>query len=575
MKKILCLVLSLMLLLSTAASAGSVPDGTYQGAGTGMIGEVKVDVTFASGKITEVVVTEHIETPGISDLALDRLPGEIVEYNSVALDAVSGATMTSNAILEGVTEAIKAAGGDVADYSGAAKAVEQKTETRTVDFAVAGGGLAGLVGAITAAEAGASVVLVEKTAQVGGSLMIAGGNFISVNSEISKEYGVDDNKEAALVLWHKTADYGPNPVGQYPDYERVDAYMDQIDGLLTWMKGHGVPYFRATEADPDTMVKIYTDGRGAAVTAALEAAAIAAGVEIITETAVTELLFEDGKVVGFKAIGAALDLTVEAANVLLATGGFGMNPEMMAKEIPEYANAPAQGGAGNTGDGFVMAEAVGAAFYEDPWTIPSGLSMVPAFAAAAGDVSAVNFRHGILVDAATGKRVIDEDNGIGSVVANAVATAGGKVYAIFGSGNAEAVKALEAGLDVVLKGETLEALAQAAGIDAELVNTATLYDEEAAKGALSTFNKKEANLLPLGGAPYYAVEMLPVQLGTVAGVVTDIDGRVLTADGSPIPGLFAAGEMSNRAFYNQAYVGAASLSLYSIMAQRAAEVALK
>ncbi|HWQ51018.1 MAG TPA: FAD-dependent oxidoreductase, partial [Terriglobales bacterium] len=478
-------------------------------------------------------------------------------------------------IIDAVKAAIEAAGGDVADFSAEVGKAEQVAETREVDYAVAGGGLAGLTAAIAAAEKGAKVVLVEKTAEVGGSLKLAGGNFISVNSAIAKEYGVDDSKEAALTLWHKTADAGPTAPDKYPDYDRVSFYMDRIDSTLTWMKDHGVPYNRASEANPDTMVKIYTDGKGAAVSAALEKAALDAGVEIITDCAVTGLLTENGKVVGFEAEGAALKLTVKATNVMLATGGFGMSPEMMAAEIPAFAAAPAQGGAGNTGDGFKMAKAVGAAFYENPWTIPSGISLNPAFAAAAGDISAVNFRQGILVDAA-GKRIVKEDNGIGSVVSNAVAVSAGDVFAIFGSGNADAAKALDLGVasGAVIKADTIEALATAAGIGTELVNTAKLYDADAAKGADSAFGKTEANLIALGEGPFYAVKVAPVQLGTVAGVVTDYDGHVLDASGNIIEGLYAAGEMSNRAFYNQAYVGAASLSLYSTAAILAVEAAI-
>jgi succinate dehydrogenase/fumarate reductase flavoprotein subunit len=353
--------------------------------------------------------------------------------------------------------------------------------------------------------------------------------------------------------------------------------LDQICGILDWMKAHGVPYNKATEANPSTMVKIYTDGKGAAVAAALDKAARDAGVEILTNTAATELIIENGKVVGLTAESDTQLLTINAKNVILATGGFGMNPEMMAELVPDYADAIATGGAGNTGDGFRMAEAVGAAIYEDPWVIASGLSLSPEIKEAVKDTSALSFKDKVLTDS-TGKRFVAEDTGIGSVVTNAAAIREGTVFAIFDSSNADVTPVLGAALasGKVFKGETIEELAAAAGIDAAAIKaTIEAYNGYVEAGKDEEFGKDPANLKAYAAGPFYAVVYVPAQLGTIAGVVTDYEGHVLDPDGKIIEGLYAVGEMSNRAYYNQAYVGAASLSIYSAAAKIAAESAVK
>ena len=556
---------------------GTVADGTFTAVSRGMSDGLKVEVTFAGGKISDVKIVEHSETAYISDPAIEQMPAKIVAGNSVNVDAIAGATLTSNGIIEGVKQAILDAGGKVEDFLAETAAAEQQAVTMDVDLVIAGGGLSGLTAAIMAAEKGANVLLLEKTAQTGGSLALAAGNFISVNSELAKEYGVEDNKEDAMTLWHKTADYGPDAPTLYPNYDRVDFMLDQVGDILDWMKAHGVPYYKASEANSNNMVKIYSDGQGAAVATALDQAARDAGVQILENTAATELIVENGAVVGLLAESETQKLTVNAKNVFLATGGFGKNPDMVNELTPDFVDAVTDGGAGNTGDGFRMAEAVGAVVYEDPWVIGAGIIVDPALSNAVESTSALAYKDKVLVDS-TGKRFISEDTGIPTVINNAVAIRESAVYAIFDSGNDEANLVLEAGVaaGAVFKGETVEALAASAGIDAAaLAQTINAYNRYATAGADAEFGKNADNITAYGDGPFYAVVYKPRQIGTISGVVTDYEGHVLDANGNSIIGLYAIGEMSNREYYNQAYVGAASLSLYSIAAKLAVESAIK
>ena len=586
MKKFLCLLLTICMVLSTAVAAlADAADGTYEVESAGNAPGMKISVTFEGGKIAGVAVVSHNETPGICDAAIERIPAAIVENNSVNVDAVTGATNTSNGIINGVIAAIELAGGSAADYQGKAEAAaaELAEVEMDCDIVVAGAGIAGLTAAVTAAEKGASVILLEKTAQVGGSLALAGGNFVSVNSEVGKSYGIDDNKEATLAYWKWCADQSVNKDTGFPDMERVEFLLDRTDMILTWMKEHQVPYYRATDVGEQTVAKIYTEGRGAAVAATLEQRAIEAGVKILYETPAVEIIMQDGAAVGIRAQSATEDITIKAAKaVMLCTGGFGSNPEMLAELVPGYAGARSSVAAGNTGDGFKMAEAVGAALYPDAWVMPSGLTLDPDVSANVADTSMFSYSalaNRALVNEA-GKRFTNEYIGNAyAVLTNAVAAEKCDVYYIIdGAVDEAALASLEEGAEkgVIAKADTIEALAEAIGMDAAaLKGTIDAYNGYCAAGADAEFEKKADYLTAYAEeGPYYAVKFIPALLGTIYGVVTDYDGHVFDTEGNIIPGLYAAGEMSNRSFYNQVYVGAASLSLYPISSQLAIDAIL-
>lgn len=193
MKKCIALILVMLMVLTvvvgctnsttTVVDSKTLKSGTYTVGVKGHNAEMKVEVTIADNKIQNVKIISHNESPGISDIAINDLPKEIVEYQSVAVDAKSGATATSNAIIEAVKEAIRQAGGNEADFS---KVLEKKQESlvkKEADVVIIGGGGAGMAAALSAAENGASVILIEKNAYLGGNTILAGGGYNSVDSE--------------------------------------------------------------------------------------------------------------------------------------------------------------------------------------------------------------------------------------------------------------------------------------------------------------------------------------------------------------------------------------------------------
>ena len=573
----LSLVLALVMMFTmtsfaVAAEAATIQDGTYSVESTGMYPGLKLDITIEGGVISSVKVVEHAETVGISDLAIESIPQIIAEKNSINVDVVAGATLTSNGIIDGVKAAITMAGGNLEDFNLRDETAIVKTDVeREVDLVIAGAGLTGLITAIAARQGGMSVLVVEKMPQSGGSLSIAGGNFMSVDSNISREYGVDDNKEEAFVIWKKAADGGPTPSTEFPDYERLEYILDGNSDTLDWLKEVGVPFNRASPYDPDTIVKVYTEGGGGAVTKALEDKARELGVEIMMETPATELLVEEGKVVGMKAESPTENLTIRARFTQLSTGGFGKNEEIMQEWLPMFAGTDMKSGVGNTGDAFKMVEVVDAELY-DPWAIPSNIAVSLEYQAAVQGVNGKlpSYRTKIIVDT-TGVRYVKEDTGIAPIITNALAMRDVPSYVIHDSSNEEAVALLEEGLATgkVFKGDTLADLAEAAGIDADaLAKTIATYNTYCEQKEDPDFEKYENNLIAYAAeGPYYAVNYIPSPNGTMGGIVTDVHGHVFNKSGEIVEGLYAVGEVSNRAYYNRTYVGAGSLGLYSTAAR--------
>lgn len=168
-----------------APQEGAYVAGTYEASADGRNGPVKVSVTFTADAIEEVKIVEHAESNGISDPAISGIPESIVTYQSLGVDVVSGATITSEAILAAVAACVEQAGGDVEALK-AVPAGEGEAETlqnATVDVLVVGGGGAGLSAALSAAQNGASVILVEKLPALGGNTYRCGGAFNTYDPE--------------------------------------------------------------------------------------------------------------------------------------------------------------------------------------------------------------------------------------------------------------------------------------------------------------------------------------------------------------------------------------------------------
>ncbi len=560
--------------VAESADAATFAPGEYTAKGAGHNGDIEVSVVFEADRIAEIKVLNHAETPGIADASLSGTPQAILDAQSTQVDVVSGATFTSKGIIEAVNAVIVLAGGDPAALAPKSyEPVERQAVEKTADVVVVGGGLAGLSAAIKAQQGGASVILLEKAAVLGGSSALSGGSIGAVNTSVQAEYGIEDSAEAWKELWVARQATSIEP-SQYPDWDRVDALIAASSDSIDWLRSLGYAFREPVGFGTDPVKRLHNpdpSGNGSVLTSYLGNKAAELGVEILLETPAVELIAKDGVVVGVKATGKTDDLTINAKSVILASGGFARSEALRRRFTPETAGYTEMSvsAAGNTGDGIMMAEAVGAAVYDDPWMI--GLSLTSRVPNMGGF-----FWYGTyaLVNKG-GERFTNEADHYSIIYNNAVYKAADGAYMLFDSGEAfnqfvEVAKASEGHEDLFVA-DTIEALAEAIGVDAAAL-TATLEAYNAVSaGGEDALGKPAAVCVPLTQGPFYAVKVLPSDMGTMGGVVTNYDCEVLDGEGNPIPGLYAAGEMTNRPYYSQVYMTGSALQVATRTGQIAGE----
>lgn len=564
---------------SKSADTASYTAGTYTGSAQGRNGEVVVEVTLSTSKIEKVEVVEHTETAGIADAALEKIPAAIVENQSLAVDTVSGATITSKAIIEASEAALVAAGVDISTLQTKTEPKVVEEQTLDADVVIVGAGGAGLVASIVAADDGKSVIVVEKKSIAGGnSTLSTGGMNAAVTeyqnaNEFAEGEGVLAKIKTAREKYPELAELIDTVETQYNEYlakpegyfdsvelfvldtlvggknlnnrELVDALAGNSADAIEWLKSIGAELNQVGSFGGASVKRIHkpvnAEGKTVAVGSylipILEKVATEKGVQIIYDAPVTEILMADGAAVGVKAEG----YTINAKSVVITTGGFAGNSEMVVSYKPELAGFASTNTSGITGDGIVMAEAVGAATvdmdqiqihptveYESKALITEGLR---------GD--------GAILVNAEGLRFTDEVGTRDAVSAAEIEQTGGYAYLIVDQAMYDKSSVI-AGYDkagYLVKGETAEALAEAIGVDAtNLAETLEKWNSYVANGSDPEFNRTSfAEQLV---APYYAIKVSPGVHHTMGGIKINANAEVISTSGEVIPNLYAAGEVT-------------------------------
>ena len=594
MKKLTAALLVFLMMVMTGAMALAYTEGTYTATAQGNNGLVTVSVTFSADAITDVTVVEHSETAGLSDRPIAEIPAAIVENQSLAVDTVSGATNSSNAILTAVADCVAQAGGDVEALKAVAveKAPVEDVEA-TYDVVVLGGGGAGLTASITAAQNGAKVILVEKAGSLGGNTLIAGQGFNACDPERQANTEMSEALLGQLksYLDLDPADFGAfaevleTVEGQFNDYiacgsttlfdspelHMLHTYMGGkrtgLDGTviepdlelartfatnaldaLEWAESIGAQWNDTTSTILGAMWPRSHGLANGNVITILTDAAKANGVEIVTDTRANELIVENGKVVGVKATTSeGANVTLHAnSGVVLATGGFSANAPM----VVEYNNywpglsdtMPSTNAPTITGDGIVMAKAVGADL------VGMGFAqLMPSSHPVDGSLFS-----GIWGSAETqvfvnkeGKRYVNEYAERDVLSKAALEQTDGIFYII--CDNKIAKNADVAGMEAkgnVVVADTLEELAEKLGIPADtFVETIERYNSFVDAQKDDDFGK------PLFGekideAPFVATPRSPSLHHTMGGVKIDTNTHVISTEGNVIDGLYAAGEVT-------------------------------
>ena len=540
---------------------GHYTPGTYTGVGAGKNGDITVEVTVNENTIQSVRIVSHDETPGLSDGAINDIPAAIVSTQSLGVDSVSGATVSSEGIVAAVADAITKAGGDVDALKNVAIAAGEHTaKDLSADVVVVGGGGAGMTAAVRLAEQGKHVILFEKASFLGGAISVSGGNQVIMGSRLQAENGVTDDSVESMV-----ADFEANGANKNNE-EILTLFAENVGSATDWLVDHcGVSFDEGLHQLGEythNRELAYTGG-GAGFAEAMRKAVADSGVEVYLSTKVESLLSENGAVVGVKAVSldGNTEYTVTAANVVLATGGYGNNKDMLTDEMK---SALYYGPATSTGEGIQMAQALGAqtANMEYGKRYPNGIEVDTGIAKStiAGNIAGWTMS-AILVNQ-EGNRVVNEKASNRTILETELQQTGGELFLVLdaetfevwkskldhaGISESDIEKYLEANgtsTPVFAHGETLEEAAAAAGIDAEALKaTVERYNGFVANGVDEDFGRAADYLtMPIGDGPYYIIEQKPRFATTMGGLVVNSSMQVLDASGNPIAGLYAAGE---------------------------------
>lgn len=570
MKKYLSLILVLAMVLCMAAygaapaqatQAGTYTPGTYTGVGAGKNGDITVEVTFSAEKIERITVVSHSETPSLSDAAIANIPTQIVESQSLGVDAVSGATYTSNGIVEAVADAVKQAGGDVEALKNVQVASgEHVEEELTTDVVVVGGGGAGMSAAVRLAELGQQVILFEKASFLGGAISVSGGNQVIMGSQLQADNGVEDDSVESMV-----ADFEANGAGKNNE-EILTLFAENVGAATDWLVAScGIEFDAGLHqlGEYSHNRELAYTGGGAGFAERMRKAVERSGATVYLSTKVESLLVEDGAVVGVKAVSTdgTKEYTVHAANVVLATGGYGNNKDMLTDEMK---SALYYGPSTSTGDGIRMAEAVNAqtANMEYGKRYPNGIEVDTGIAKSTIAGNIVGWTMSAILVNADGNRVVNEKASNRTILEEELQQPGGMLYLLLDSETFEVwkTKLAPAGISegdiekylaangtttpVFAHGETLEEAAAAAGVNAEnLAATVEKYNSFVEKGEDADFGRNASYLtMKIGAGPYYLIEQKPRFATTMGGLVVNTNMQVLNQEGSAISGLYAAGE---------------------------------
>ena len=595
LSKLTSALLCLAMLL-TMCSFAMAEAGTYTGVGDSEIGgkgAIEVSVTVdENGVVTDIQVTKNGDTAGISDAAVEAMPGRIMAAQSANVDGVSGATMTSEAIKMAVLDAVTAAGLDTVKWSTyvATEAAKADDATYNTDIVIIGAGGAGMTAALTAAEKGADVIILESQAAVGGNSVRATGgmNAADTPAQDENEFGESAGVEKTLKTARTTyadnvtitklaeevekqwADYQANPVGYFDsdelmeldtmiggkginNPELVEELADESADGVEWLKNYGINLTSVGSFGGASVKRIHrpvnAEGKTIAVGSYMiplleKACEENDKISIQLETTATTILTdENGKAVGVKAVGATgNEVTVNAKAVILATGGFGANLDMVAELVPALKGFMTTNAAGAQGQGIEMAQALGAATVDmDQIQIHPTVQ----FDTAALITEGLRGDGAVLINA-EGKRFIDEVGTRDVVSAAEIAQPGSYSYLVVDQAmlDKSSVIAGYVKRGFVFQGNTYEELAEALGVDAatfaETMNTWNTYVE--AKNDPDFGRTSFAQ--PLNTAPYYAIKVTAGVHHTMGGLVINTDTEVLKADGTAIAGLCAAGEVT-------------------------------
>lgn len=573
-KRSLSLALALALCLSLGACTAKektavYTPGSYVGISeNGMGGKLTVEVTVDENAITAVSVTDHAETAGIADPALEQIPAAIQKTNSTEVDGVAGATITSDAIKEAVANALAVARGEAEPVEDDQTAGVELPFDQT-DVIVIGCGFAGMNAALSAAEAGANVVVLEKSGKRGGAANVGGATLSGAGTKIQAEANVEDSPE---LLFQDFVDKNANIGGNANFNEELAWFYARHSGeAVDWLDSLGADLGDRVPKNPSLYepmnvprqyggdMKSYLKVVGDLLDAQVEAGKVA----ILYNTEATELIMDGATVTGVKATaqdGSPVEFLAPAT--IMCTGGYGYSKELLLKY--NFKDCLTTCPETSTGDGFRFAEQAGGVLQnmEHISTYAGGVRDGDSFLKTMG-VRIKDFPYMIFVNR-EGQRFVDElgaEDGTDYDEITAWWSKGdNEVFIMFDQAMVDDLRAKEKPIfsydndwsqwdgavekgEQVFKADTVADAAKLAGIDAtNLEATIARYNGFVDAGKDADFGRtREMKKFETG--PYYIIRTVPYVMITSGGPWMNDKCQLLNADGEVIPGLYQAGEI--------------------------------
>lgn len=542
------------LVCSAFAAAVSAAPVTTQGTGVGKHGDVTVAVTFDSGKIKDIKIVKQQENPVLAAKVFTDLKQHVIDTNSVQLDAISGATFSSKGFLDAVADAAKKAGVTLskADKKAIKKVVKTLPKESSYDVVVIGAGGAGFSAAIEAKNAGANVVLLEKMPAVGGNSLISGAEMNAAKNWVQPKLGInDDSPELHAEDTYKGGDMkGDMNVIKVMTHNALDAAKWCRDYLGVRFEDDNLFFFGGHSRKRALIPVGHT---GTEFITKFQAKADELGIPIITNMKAEELIKDkSGRVVGVKATMNGASYTFNAkGGVVLATGGFGANPEMVKKYNPKIderfktTDAP-----GTTGEALYMAERAGAQLvnmgYIQTYPICDPISGVIELIADA------RFDGAIMLNQ-EGKRFVEELQRRDVLSEAILKQTGGYCWVLWNDkigSISNTVKEHPTEYEAFTKQgimatcDDLKCVADFTKIPFDsLKGTVNRVSSMTGKGNDKDFNHR-SGLVDMTQGKYYVIKAVPSVHHTMGGVRINEKAQALTAEGKAIPGLWAAGEVT-------------------------------
>ena len=536
---------------SSSESGALFKAGTYEAEANGFGGAaspIHLKVTFSDSAIDSIEYTADGETPTVGGAALPKLVDNVIAAQSSNIDGVSGATVTSTGFFTALNDAITQAGADPASLepkdTGSTKAEDIDT---TADIVIAGAGGAGMTAAITAAQAGKKVIILEKGAVSGGNSSYATGGMNAADTHYQAEQGIEDSAD----LYYADTMKGGHDINN-PDLVRTLA--DNSSAAIDWLDSIGAPLSNVGQAGGASAMRqhrpVNDEGKilsvGTYLVEHLTAKCEELGIEIIYGAKVDRVLVDQGKAVGLHATGTTdgNSITVKANSVIIATGGFGSNPDMITKYRPDLEGYVSTNAPTITGDLIPLLEDIGADFVD-----LEQIQVHPTVVQKDGALISESLRgDGAILLNKYGKRFCDEMNTRDVVSAHISEQDDSYAWLIADQKMADESTVVEKyhSKGYMVQCDTLADLAKLIGCEeSTLEETFSKWQAAVAAQKDDEFEHEAITsvVTDLSHAPYYAVQIAPGIHHCMGGVKINTNAEVIDVDGNVIDNLYAAGEV--------------------------------